>query len=65
MTLAAPILAGTNVEVSYAWYGPGSTPGVHAGVWGNLKRSGPPSVWFANRTIDTWFCDYRATVTAS
>jgi len=65
LTLAAPVAAGVSAEVSYAWHGPGSTPGVHAGVWGNIKREGPPSVWFFNRTIDTWLCNYKATVVAA
>jgi hypothetical protein len=65
LTLAVAIPNGTVAEVSYAWYGPGSTPGVHSGVWGNVKRTGPPSVWFANKTIDTWLCAYKATITAA
>lgn len=65
LTLAAPITSGTTAEVSYAWYGPGATPGTHAGVWGNIKREGPPSVWFLNRTIDAWLCNYKAAVVAA
>ncbi|WP_238194184.1 SwmB domain-containing protein, partial [Methylobacterium frigidaeris] len=54
LTLATPVTSGASAEVSYAFYGPGSTAGVHSGVWGNVKRAGPPSLILSGYTIDTW-----------
>ncbi|KQT08535.1 hypothetical protein ASG40_11695 [Methylobacterium sp. Leaf399] len=56
--------AGTPVEVSYAFYGrPDVPPGTHAGAWGNVKRVGPPSLYFPSETVDTWLCAYKAPIT--
>ena len=60
ITLDLPSLtsASSKFEVSYAWYGPGASFGTHVGVWGNIKRKGPPSVLFQGKTIDLWLCNY-------
>ena len=49
---------GEPYEVSYAYRGPGAAIGAHAGVWGNIKRQGPPSVIFSGETIDTYLLTY-------
>jgi Putative flagellar system-associated repeat len=65
LTLASAIASGASVEVSNAFYGPGSTAGQHSGVWGNVKRIGPPSALLAGYTIDTWLTVFRQSVAAS
>jgi len=62
LQLAKPIPTSSEVEVSYAWYGPGAPFGTHSGVWGNIKRRGPPSVLFSGKTIDLWLCNYIGTL---
>ncbi|KQP50846.1 hypothetical protein ASG40_13040 [Methylobacterium sp. Leaf399] len=55
--------SGATVEVSYAFYGRlDIPPGTHAGAWGNIKRVGPPSSYFAGETVDTWLCAYKSTL---
>ncbi len=58
------------LEVSYAYYGPGgSAPGLMSGVGGNLVMQGPPSVLFPNgyqnvsKTIDSWCWPFIQDVT--
>ncbi|WP_211465869.1 hypothetical protein [Collimonas silvisoli] len=58
LQLPSSVSKSSKVEVSYAWYGPGAPFGTHAGVWGNIKRKGPPSVLFRGKTIDLWLCNY-------
>ncbi|BEV13699.1 hypothetical protein HBDW_04870 [Herbaspirillum sp. DW155] len=62
LELAPPKKLAAKLEVSYAWYGPGAPFGTHVGVWGNIKRKGPPSVLFQGKTIDLWLCNYLGTV---
>jgi hypothetical protein len=58
LQLSSSASTASNLEVSYAWYGPGAPFGTHVGVWGNIKRQGPPSVLFRGKTIDLWLCNY-------
>ncbi|KQT13998.1 hypothetical protein ASG40_19420 [Methylobacterium sp. Leaf399] len=56
--------SGTNVEASHAFYGRADTAtATHSPAWGNVKRLGPPSIYFPKLTVDTWVCAYRSTVT--
>jgi hypothetical protein len=57
-----PLKEHGGVEVSYAWHGPGASFGTHSGVWGNIKRQGPPSVFFVGETIDLWLCNFKTVV---
>ena len=51
----SPIPLGRTIEVSYAMFGPtGSNPGLHAAALGNLMMAGPPSAFFAGKTLNTW-----------
>ena len=56
-TIAAPPTSSDTVEVSYAVYGPGSTIGTHAGVWGNIKMVLADSVLLPGESIATWLAN--------
>lgn len=50
-------------SISYASDGPGqSAPYTHAGVWGNVKLPGPPSVLISGKSIDAWLVAFRETL---
>jgi hypothetical protein len=64
LAIAETISAGDTLEVSYSYYGPGGpNPGVCSGVGGNLTMNGPPSVFYAGKTIDAWAWPFVETVT--
>ena len=65
ITIIETISPGDVLEVSYAWYGPGGAiPQLAPGLGGNLAMPGPPSVFYANTTIDAWAWPFLETVTA-
>ncbi len=55
LVIAEALSHGDVLEVSYAYYGPGGpSPGTVSGVGGNLRMTGPASMLFPGKTIDSW-----------
>jgi hypothetical protein len=70
LAIAETLTPGDNLEVSYAWHGPGGpNPGTDPGCGGNLMMPGPPSVLFPNgyngtsKTINSWAWPFVENIT--
>jgi hypothetical protein len=65
LTITQTLVSNDNLEVTYAWYGPGGviTDPV-SGVGGNLVMNGPTSQLFQGKTIDAWGWPFIETVIA-
>lgn len=70
LTISETLHAGDNLEVSYAFYGPGgANPGPCSGVGGNLAMDGPLSVLFPSgyqgvtKFVTAWAFPFDETIT--
>jgi hypothetical protein len=58
------VSTGDNLEVSYAWYGPGGpNPGTCSGVGGNLNMAGPDSAFFVGKKLRSWGWPFKEAIT--